>query len=314
MLANLYKSEPFTENVLCFTGTVHMWPTTSREDSPTDSYSYLYISLWSYWFYFRQVVLGRVTPFVLLFLFGLDMIGPVAHIAPFAERRKLLIDFALLFVAAVLVWHHHRLQRRIERLQIVLTSTMVILDELGDIKKKPAGEQARRSAVTSILDAFVFALEKHYPNQNVAASVVISESSGEPFKIFAQDPRLPFNDRVTLHHAESAAGCTAIQAAGTLIYVPRTKFVHAARIGAIGVPSKSPIFRKVRIVPNAFQSRPEDPSHLCSLLCVKIPIRGNVGAKTAILCLSRSKPDGMGDLEFHVIKLAAVLVGIAIGR
>ena len=96
-----------------------------------------------------------------------------------------------------------------------------------------------------------------------------------------------------------------------MIYVPRTEFVHAARIGVEGSVSSPAVFRKARIVANAFQKCSGDPDHLRCLLCVAIPLRGVPSPQSAILCLSRGKPNKMGDLEFHAIKVAAALIGLA---
>lgn len=291
------------------------------KEAPIDgnqTLSYFYIGWWSYKFYFRQAILGRVAPIALLLMFGLDILGPITHVMPITEsaRTRYFTAFTLLAVAVVLILHHHRLRRRIERLQLVLTSTMVLLDFQSTRHAgggRPDGEMKRRHAVTQILDAFVFALEKNYSGGGVAASVVIRDSQNGPFLMYAQDPRRTFSEHTILDHTRSAAGYTSRELPGTLLYVPRTEYTHAARIGAEGSGGDGHgVFRKARIVPNAFQACAEDPEHLKSLLCVRVPLRDGPASKCAILCISRKQCDGMGDLEFHAIKLAAALVGLAL--
>jgi hypothetical protein len=277
--------------------------------------SYLYIAWWSYKFYFRQAIIGPLAPILLIVLSIVDVVGPVTDWLPIAgtERARYAIALSLFLVALVLIWHHHRLMRRIERLQLVLTSTMVLLeDQSMRRRKKGEGEQRRQHSVTNILDAVVFALEHHYPDRKVAATVMTRDSEGRPFRIYSQDPRRTFDPGTILHNTQSAAGYTAQEPLGTLLYVPRAKFVHAARIGAERAGAAKEIFRKSSIVPNAFQICPKDPDHLQSLLCVRVPLPGVSMPECAILCISRGQPNGMGDLEFHTIKVAAALVGLAL--
>ncbi len=275
---------------------------------------YLYVVWWQYKFYLRQNLIGQIARYGVIGLLAFEILGPLTHLVPIGTKENsraeyLLISF-LFGCACVVVWHHTRLHKHVQRHRVVLSSTRVLLEQQSLIQEraKPRGEMGRKQDVVNILDAFVFALEDYYPKQKFAASVMLLEPNAKHFVLYAQDPRAPFEEKATLDNVTSVAGSVRSDKPGTLLYVPRTSCIHALRIASDGFDHTH--YRRAAIIPNAFQSLPIDPELLKCLLCVRIPLRDP--RRSAILSFSSGKADIMGRLEFDAIKVAAALIATAL--
>jgi hypothetical protein len=279
--------------------------------------SFVYAAWWMYKFFFRQAIVGRLLPWVMGILFVVELLGPLTHLGELPSSLRRVLSLLLLLTALVLIYHHQRLRFRIGRHNVLLSSTMVLLeDESVRHPDHRTGRDASLQSIADTLQALAFAVEYGDPTHVVNASVLLRSRSGEPFHLLCQDPRGAFRADLALHPLNSVAGKVSEEAIGALLYVPRTDFVHAVRIAQEQGVAGGKIFRTARMVPNAFQRLGTDPAVLKSLLCVKIPIeptRGDEGV-CAVLCLSRDMKDAMGDLEFHAIKVAAALISINLSK
>jgi hypothetical protein len=285
-----------------------------------EAFSYLYVVYWSYKFYVRLRVIGRVLPILLLLFFAADLVSPITHIFPWETVGwaksvphwvKITAVCLLSLIAGSLVYHHHRLQVRIERHNVLLTSIMVLTSTSIEVNDAAGSLEA----ASAILDGFAFAL-RHARKGIVNASIMCQSSPTEDFWLVAQDRDGAFDKKVSLDAQRSAAGAAASESPGSLIYVPATRFLHAVRMASeSGVLNNPAIFRTTRIIPGAFEHLDGfyDPRIMRSLICVRLPLEGGAaGGHRAVLCLSSSKQDAFGDLDFHAAKVAASLIALAV--
>jgi hypothetical protein len=231
-----------------------------------------------------------------------------------------------------LVYHHHRLQVRIERHQVVLGALTVVTPDainFSSVVHIYTPEERRRATkefAHKILEALIFVLEHERAPGMMNASIVIQESADSPFVIFDQYPPAVFPETIALHPVNSVAGKTLQEPPNTLMYVPCAKFIHAVKLAreATFSPGKKVEYTTTRIVPNVFQPFDKDfpnPHVLQSLLCVRVPTQGtqvsverkSAGfAYSAVLCLSASKRDYLGELDFNSVQVAASLMTMAL--
>lgn len=273
---------------------------------------YLYVVYWTYKFYFRFLI-GYIVPWVLVALSTIELFSAISHAFPIGEQLsiglKIGIAGLLLATAAVLIYHHHRLEIRIKRHAVLLSSIMVLL-EAQTLRSTDTTSQ--EETCSDIVDGLVFALE-HARAGPIRVSIVYRARQGEPFRIFMQDLHHTFDPAIALHPLESTAAKVAEEQPGTIIYVPWTRCLHGARIssGITFALDQQQRFRTTQIVANAFQPVADHhyPDVLQSLLCIQIPIGESPGC--AVLCISGGERDCMGDLDFHAAKVAAALISLA---
>jgi hypothetical protein len=216
-----------------------------------------------------------------------------------------------------MMWHHQRLEKRIERYRYVLSSIMVLAEE----RCRDLGALSDEDRVNSMLEAMVFALQNRWRHK-FKATVLLSERDGLPFSVYAQWSRHSgerFDDMIAIDDSDSVAGIASRARSGELVYVPWTKCRHGVQMTDTTSPHAGRRFWRTEIVPNAFQKvETQDPSEMGCLLCIKIP-KGNAEFRRyneearAVLCLSSVTRNCLGDLEFTTMRAAAGLISAALG-
>ncbi|MEI9812930.1 MAG: hypothetical protein WDO18_09785 [Acidobacteriota bacterium] len=151
---------------------------TTPEHRPKEGLSYLYAVYWEYKFFLRQAIVGRYAPHLLILLFLVEILGPMTHLIPVAEKgtARYLLTAGLVGTAAVMIWHHQRLHKRVTRSNNVISSVMVLMESDGFLRGKSGtkkiGVMKRKQNVADILDTFAFAVGRYYPKHIFTASLL----------------------------------------------------------------------------------------------------------------------------------------------
>jgi len=283
--------------------------------------SYLYVSLWMYWYGFKTDYLGKAVGVVLFVLSVIELGGPLTHLVPEQDMKVRLTTAALLFGTAVLmIWHHHRIEVRTKQYDTLVTSVMLMLEkECAKKSSTPSND------VANILDALVFALEfKKREKGFLNASVLLrTVQDGEPFRLFAQDSSnaLPTNVAVDATHSVAGKVVEVEQAAikggkdrpRAIVYVPSTEYVHGVLITGEMRQKDQQIFQGTRVVPSAYLPLTGNINEILQcLLCIEIPMEKS--ECSAVLSLSSRKKDCLGSLDFTAVKVVAALLTQVMNR
>lgn len=281
-----------------------------------DLIGYLYLLYWWILFAFRLRV-APITAYAIAALVSLELFGVPIHVLVdhvFVGRDAWLKDvfLATLFGCAVtMVYHHHRLRKRVERHQILLASIRsVVVEGAADMIRA----RSRRSELDFIrqnLQALVRAIQiENTLTPTFSATVLFQAQVGGPFQILDQTPMgmhsLPNNELPEL----SAAG-KCCEEPNSLLYIPWTKISHGLRIQAD--QSHLPRFRDVHIVDRAFVNGIGwSLVPIRCLACIQIPTRSKV--HRYVLALNADKGNCLGELDFHALQVMAGLIGLGIHR
>lgn len=295
-----------------------MNPHMQAERSPWhEAFGHIYVAFWLCKFYLRQKLIGRVAKFVLIVSSVLEFFGPLTHSHVFSLPKGGPIPeiiMGLLFSSGLVVLvHHHKLQNRITRYHILLSSTRVSLEGVNSRRLSGLNRDRHaetKKAVSEILEAFIFSLGYLRNGEGFAGSVLMNDAPGAPFHIYGQDSCSRFEGELQIHQTESVAGKTCTEKVGAIIYMPNTKYPHGVRIaGEESRTGERESFRTARIVTSVFQNLPQDVAYLKSMICVRIPLE-QATDRIAVLCFSSKHVDVFGDLEFHAVRLAAGLISL----
>jgi hypothetical protein len=292
--------------------------------------SYLYILYWDRKYFSRVWSISYLIPWLLVILSAAELVGSLLHFVSFFDESsaptRIGIASALLAVAGTVVWHHHRLEVRIERHQTIMAMTRVLCARAVEYYN-PADDGCAKKFIHDALEAFVYALERTRGLGLMNACLVVRDAPGKEFRILEQYPAGTFLSHTRLSCKESAAAIAAAESGNTTVYIPHTKYIHGIRFVFEEddfMPSKPPA-TTTRIIENAFQSI--DPGHerkfLRSLLCMKVPNEIPLNSRvhdrlriapdaTLVLCLGAQQADFMGEIELNSIQVTAKVIGMGL--
>ena len=296
------------------------------------SWSYIYVGLWHFWYAFRIKYLGVFASIAVFVLSAIEMAGALTHLLPETTLPKWLsplwrthwihyvLASLLFFSAWVLIWHHSRLKKKNARLQELLFFVMVMAQEISELES----DYTPRAAAITTLDALTHALEYRggaSPNEKnfINATILIQRHHySEVFEIYAQDSNHAFRDDLCIPAEDSVAGKVVKydsdhKVQGTMLYVPSTRCVHGI---ALSLSKEShEVFENTEIIPAPYKVLDEATERyaLRSLLCVQIPLKRNLSHagesySKAVLSLSAQKVDSLDSVCFTGAKLAVNLL------
>jgi hypothetical protein len=288
-----------------------------------DARSYLFIGWWLFWYWARTAVIGKVVPGILLILSAVELLGPWFHVVPDIEKlapwAKVTVSGTLFLTAGILVYHHWRLEVRVQRHRMVLNSFMQLLETaIG----KVSGNGPKRDPnkmIDEVLNALVYALEfeRGGPPSLLAATIMLQSSPANPFRLLQQTSNGPFRSEIMVDGQFSTAAKVASEPQGVLLYVPSTTYIHGVKISLEQrrtAAGKVIEFQSARTIPNAFESLDdgENEKLVRSLLCVRIWPKGqmNTNAPCFVLCLSAKRPNELGELDFNATKVGASILSL----
>src|SRR5258708_6010189 len=189
--------------------------------------SYIYVAYWDRKYFSRVWWITKLFPILLIVLSGLELLGSLLHFVKWLEDEtasvRIGIAFVLLIVAWLMVWHHRRLENRIQRHQAIMAMTRVLCTRSLRYYN-PNDDSCAPEFIHNTLEAFIYALEHERDMGIMNASLVVRDGPGEKFRILDQYPSGTFLTSVRLDSTESAAAITAAETGSTLVYIPSTKY------------------------------------------------------------------------------------------
>lgn len=301
--------------------------------------SYLYILYWDRRYFTRLWSITNLVPLLLVTLSCAEVLGSLLHFAKWLDdataTARIIIAVALLAVALIMVWHHSRLENRVERHQAIMAMTRVLCARTLE-PYDPEDTACVSAFVHNTLEGFILALEHERDMGVMNASLVARDGLGQPFRILDQYPSGTFLNKIRLDPEESAAAIAATaENEGTLVYVPSTKRVHGIRLifeenataAPEFLPSNASGATTTRIIENAFQpiDLVTEGKVLRSLLCMCVPNRipvtsrvhdqlGIARGSEMVLCLGMHRPNRMGELDFNAIQVTARLLALGLAE
>jgi hypothetical protein len=320
------------------------WVPTSQ-DLINDNLSLAHVVWWKAKYNFKVKYLGRLISATVVVLSGVELFGPFTHISdelgrlvpvPWIEHvpasvintwhsRGFHAVLALfLFAAAVVMLLHHRfLEKQTERYRELLAFMLLTAKTIRDLKELSQQELTQPRAAVLLLDNLISALDAHHLEPKLNASILVrTNGTDEPFRIYAQDSDNAFDPDLDIPRDNTVAGRIVEyerkeKSPGTLLYIPRTKFVHGIVFRGGDV-----FFRENAICTTPYQVLDETTERdvLKCLLCVQIPlkrpIKQSIGQRKnlrresypiAVLSLSAPHEDCMDSFHYLGARLAADL-------
>lgn len=272
------------------------------------AFSYLYVAVWVYTYWIRTIT-APVFRWLLVPLIVVELIGPWSDLYSPKESWplawRIILAVTLFLVALTLSINHRRLDVRLQRHDVILSSIRVLMEE-GTLDDKDASSTVKR--IGQVLDALVFSIGYGRKHSVINATLMMRAHPDNQFRIAVQDSRSKFDLNISLDANRSVAAKVATEERPDIvIYVPNTKFLHGVRIDLLKAFPKRDYFRATEIVPGAFQWIDEaNQAVVRSLVCIQVPVTTkNVGA---VLCVSDQDTNTLGYLELSAMKVAAGLI------
>jgi len=291
----------------------------------------VYVWWWDKKFSLRQR-LGIWAGWGLLALIFIELgVGPVLDlfIDHFSSPVKRTLGLALFLCASIVVIHHRRLHKRLERHRNfvdVLRKLAVDASLVG----KEGSKKKFEEFVSDALRSLVFIVQDQNNRRPCAfAALLYRTGSGEPFRIFDQSPSGRYPRQLKIDGEQSAAAKVADYSHEETLYIPWTRLRHGVKItSAQNEPEERVSQRRTKSVPGAMhissgKNAPDflpssDPnarrSLLLSRVAFEVPGNSPRNSSVAILCVETNKRACLGELDFHAIQVMGILIGTLLKR
>ena len=295
---------------------------------------YLYLAYWWIQYAFRLRVAPKFA-YVVATLSGYEILDSILHQVvdrlhdkgnPLAVKvvtwianhqiRFLDSDSRVLFWASIIaipvtvlmVYHHHRIQRRVERHDILLSSLRDVTDEASKIATLSHTDMAEKDFLRRVLQALTFSLEKHNSYKPlISATILWRSSEAEGFKLLKQFPDDMYVFPPEGLPPRSAADAAVDPQSRGIIYVPWTKFQNGVRVAT--VESVTPRYSQMDLLDDVFKPMNMENQPVCHA-----SIEISTGDKNTqyVLCLDANKRSCMGSLEFRALEVVASIIGLVL--
>jgi hypothetical protein len=225
------------------------------------------------------------------------------------ERGRTMFWLSLISIPVTLsmVYHHHRMLRRVERHNILLSSLRDVAVEAMRLATSSHAIAAEAELLRRILQALTFSLERANPKTpKLDATVVWRHETTDNFRLFLQYPDNTYNFPPEGLPLGSAADEALKAESKGVVYVPFTSVRHGVLLTA--VETVTPRYSRMSLLSNVFKPLEAGYVPLCHA-CVQIPTNPNEQSRY-VLSLDADKRSCMGQLEFHALQVVASFVGM----
>lgn len=238
-----------------------------------------------------------------------------ATFATLGLGSKALLGFSIITIglAALMAWHHNRLERRLESYHVLLSSLRRLLVVGMRLVVKSSGSEQHGKFMERALQM----LTSLRP-QGVRLAATILKKGSEPtapFELYGQYPSDTYRWPETGLPQKSAAGkALSVDNPGddlqSIVYIPWTKFPHGVRIWSD--ESGSPGYNKLDIIEDVYTPLSDQCGERpLSLVCVEVPAKVGSGCRF-VLCLDSNKSSFFREVHFQALQAVASAIGMVL--